>query len=163
MRIQVSLQGTPFISFGYFHFLWILVSNIQNEYTGIVGFLDHMVVAVVQSLSHVQRFVNPWTVACQASLSPGVCSNSCPLSWCQPTVSSSVAPFSSCLQSILASGSFPMSWLFTSSGQSIGVSASASVSPMNIQGCMSFRIDWFDFLSVQGTLKSLLQCHSFIW
>ena len=80
MRIQVSLQGTPFISFGYFHFLWILVSNIQNEYTGIVGFLDHMVVAVVQSLSHVQLFVNPWTVACQASLSPGVCSNSCPLS-----------------------------------------------------------------------------------
>ena len=68
------------------------------------------------------------------SLSPGVCSNSCPLSpWCHPTISSSVAPFPSCLQSSPASGAFPMSWLFTSSGQSIRVLASASVLPMNIQ------------------------------
>ena len=69
------------------------------------------------------------------SLSPGVCSDSCPLSpWYHPTISSSVAPFSSCLQSFPASGSFPMSWLFTSGGQSIGTSALASVLPMNIQG-----------------------------
>ena len=68
-------------------------------------------------------------------LSPGVCSNSCSLSWrCHPTISSSATPFSSCLQSYPASGSFPMSWLFTSSGQSIGVSASASVLLMNIRG-----------------------------
>ena len=68
------------------------------------------------------------------SLSPGACSNSCPLSWgCHPTISSSVVPFSSCLQSFPASGSFLMSWLLTSSGQSIGLSASASVLPMNIQ------------------------------
>ena len=65
---------------------------------------------------------------------PGVCSNLCPSSqWCHPTISSSVVPFSSCLQSFPASGSFLMSWFLTSGGQSIGVSASASVLPMNIQ------------------------------
>ena len=75
------------------------------------------------------------------------CSNSCPSSrWCPPTISSSVVPFSSCLQSFPASGSFPMSQFFTSSGQSIGASTSASVLPVNIQ-------DWW-------TLKSLLQHHS---
>ena len=69
------------------------------------------------------------------SLSPGVCSNSCQLSrWCHPTISSSVVPFSSCPQSFPASGSFSMSWLFASGGQSIGASASGSVLPMNIQG-----------------------------
>ena len=70
-------------------------------------------------------------------LSPGVGSHSCPLSrWCHPTISSSVASFSSSLQSFPASGSFPMSQFFTLGGQSIGASASASVLPMNIQ-------DWF--------------------
>ena len=69
------------------------------------------------------------------SLSPGVCSNSCPLSWwCHPTILSSVIPFSSCLQSYPASGSFPVSRLFTSSAQSIEASASVSVLPMNIEG-----------------------------
>ena len=73
------------------------------------------------------------------SLSPGICSNSCPLSpWCHPAISSSVAPFSSCLQSLPASGSFLMSWLFASDGQSTGASASASVLLMSIQG-------WFPF------------------
>ena len=68
---------------------------------------------------------------------PGVYSNSCPLSWwCHPTISSSVIPFSSCLQSFPASGSFQMSQLFTSGRQSIGVAALTSVLPMNIQ-------DWF--------------------
>ena len=90
------------------------------------------------------------------SLSPRVCSNSCPDS-CHPTISSSVAPFSSCPQSFPASGSFPMSRL---SGQSIW-SFSFSVSPSNeYSGLISFRIDWFDLLAVQGTLKSLLQHHS---
>ena len=71
------------------------------------------------------------------SPSPGVCSDSCPLSqWCHPTISSSVVPFSSCFESFPASGSFPVSQLFTSGGQSIEASASASVLPMNIQ-------DWF--------------------
>ena len=68
------------------------------------------------------------------SPTPGVYSNSCPLSqWCHPTISSSVVPFSSCLQSFPASGSFPMSQLFASGGQSIGISASISVLPMNTQ------------------------------
>ena len=71
------------------------------------------------------------------SPTPGVYSNSCPLSrWYHPTISSSVIPFSSRLQSFPASGSFPRSQFFTSSGQSMGVSASPSVLPMNIQ-------DWF--------------------
>ena len=68
------------------------------------------------------------------ALTPRVCSNSCPLSWwCHPTISSSIIPFSSCLQSFPVSGSFPMSQFFTSDGQIIGVSALASVLPMNIQ------------------------------
>ena len=79
------------------------------------------------------------------SPSPGVHPNSCPSSqWCHPTISSSVFPFSSCLQSCPASGSFPVSRLFASGGQSIGASASA-VSPSNEHsGLISFRIDWFD-------------------
>ena len=68
------------------------------------------------------------------SPTPGAYSNSCPSSrWCHPAISSSVSPFSSCLQSLLASGSFPMGQLFAWGGQSIGVSASASVPPMNTQ------------------------------
>ena len=69
------------------------------------------------------------------SPTPGVYPDSCALSWwCRPTISSSVIPFSSCLQSFPASGSFPISQLFASGGQSIGASASASILPMNIQG-----------------------------
>ena len=75
------------------------------------------------------------------SPTPGACSNSCPSSqWCHPTISSSLIPFSSCLQSLPASGSFSMSQLFSSGGQSIGTSASASVLPMNIQD--SYLQDW---------------------
>ena len=85
------------------------------------------------------------------SLSPGVCSNSCPLSWqFHPTISSSVVPFSSCLQSFPASGSFPMSWLFASDAQSTGVSASASVFPMNIQGWFSLGLTGFISLQSKG-------------
>ena len=78
-----------------------------------------------------------------------VFSNSCPLSlWYRPTISSSVIPFSSCPQSFPASGSLPMSWLFTSSGQSIGVSASASGFPMNIQGWFPLGLTgWTSLLS----------------
>ena len=98
------------------------------------------------------------------SPTPGVYSNSCPLSgWCHPTISSSVIPFSSCLQSFPASGSFPMSHFVASGGQSIGVSASASVFPMNIQDWFPFRMDWFDLLAVQGILKGLLQYSSEAW
>ena len=97
-------------------------------------------ISLVQLLSYVQIFATPWTIPHQASLSitnSGACSNSHPSSrWCHPTISSSVIPFSSCLQSFPASGSFPRSQFFASGGQSIGVSASASILPMNIQ-------DWF--------------------
>ena len=95
------------------------------------------------------------------SPTPGVYSNSFPLSWwCHPTISSSVVPFSSCLQSFPASGSFQMSQFFESGGQRIGVSATASVLPMNIQDW--FLLGWTVWISfvVQGTLKSLLQHHS---
>ena len=93
------------------------------------------------------------------SPTPRIYPNSCPLSrWCHPTISSSIIPFSSCSQSFPASGSFPMSQFFTSGGQSIGASASASVLPM--KALISFRIDWFNFLAVQEILKSLLQHHS---
>ena len=89
------------------------------------------------------------------------CSNSCPSSqWCHPTISSSVIPFSSHLQLLLALGSFPRSQFFTSGGQRIGVSASASIPYNEYSGLISFRIYWLDLLAVQGPLKSLLQHHS---
>ena len=82
------------------------------------------------------------------SLSPGVCSNSCPLSqWCHPIILSSAACFSSCLQSFPGSGSFPVSWLFASGGHSIAASVSASVLPMNIQGW--FRLGLTLLISLQ--------------
>ena len=83
------------------------------------------------------------------SPTPRAYSNSCPLSWwCHPTISSSVVPFSSHLQSFPASGSFPMSQLFTSGGQSIGVSASTSALPMNIQDWFPLGwTGWISFLS----------------
>ena len=98
------------------------------------------------------------------SPTPGAYSNSCPLSqWCHPTTSSSVIPFSSCLQSFPASGSFPVTQFFESGSQSIGVSASASVLPMNIQNWFTLGLDWLDLLAVQGTLQNLLQKHQFFW
>ena len=96
---------------------------------------------VVQLLSHVRLFATPWTAACQLpcpSLSPAVCSDSCPLSqWYYLTIPSSATPFPFCLQSFSESGSFPMSQFFASSGQNIGVSASASVIPFS-SGLQSF-------------------------
>ena len=83
------------------------------------------------------------------SLSPRVCSSSCPLNrGCHPTMSSSVIPFSSCLQPFPTSGSFQMSQLFTSGGQSIGASASTSALPMNIQDWFPLR--WTGFISLQS-------------
>ena len=88
--------------------------------------------SVMSDSLQVHRLQHAWPPRPSPTL--GVCSNSCPLSLqCHPTISSSVLPFSSCLQSFPASGSLPVSQLFTSGGQSIGVSASASVLPMNIQ------------------------------
>ena len=117
----------------------------------------------LQSLSRVRLFAAPWTAAHQASLSITNSQNllklmsielvmpSNHLILCRPLL---------LLQSSPASGSFPMNQFFASGDQNIGVSASASVFPMNIQDWFSFRIGWFDFLAVQGTLKSLLQHYS---
>ena len=126
----------------------------------------------IQLLSFVWLFVTPWTAAHQASLSFTtfwVCSISCPLNhWCHPTISPSVVPFS-WLQSFPASGSFPMSQLFASGGQSIG--ASASVLPMNIQGwfpwiltgLISLQSKWLSRLFQHHSLKaSVLQCSVFM-
>ena len=87
-------------------------------------------------------------------------SNSCPLShWCHPTILSSVIPFSSCLQSFPASGSFSRSQFFASGGHYW--SFSFSISPSNeYSGLISIRIDWFDLLAVQRILKRLFQHHS---
>ena len=95
-----------------------------------------------------------------SSLSPGVCSNSCLLSWwCHPTIPSSVTPFSFYPQSFLASGSFPVSGLYSSGSHSIGALASASVLPMTIQDC--FPLGLTDLISLQTKgLSSLLQHHS---
>ena len=99
-----------------------------------------------------------------SSVSPGVCSNSCALSqWCHPTISSSVAPFSSCPQSFPVSGSFPMSQLFTSGGQRIG--ASASVFPMNIQGWFPLGLTGLISLQSKGLWRvfssTIVQKHQF--
>ena len=98
----------------------------------------------------------------------GVYPNSCPSSqWCNPTISSSVFPFSSCLQSFTASGSFQMSQLFTSGGQRIGVSASASVLPMNNQDWSPLR--WTGWISLQSKglsrvfSNTTVQKHQFFW
>ena len=93
------------------------------------------------------------------SPTPGVHSNSCASSrWCHPAISSSVVPFSSCPQSISASGSFPMSQLFTWGGQSIGVSASASVLPVNTQDWSP--LGWISWISLQS---KELPISSIVW
>ena len=106
----------------------------------------------VQSLSCVWLFVTHGLQHARLpcpSPTPWVYSNSCPLSqWCHPTISSSVVPFSSCLQSFPASESFQMSRLFASGGQSIGVSASTSVLPMNIQDWSP--LEWTGWISLQS-------------
>ena len=116
-------------------YYWCMLTEIKKQLPGRRG-------SVVQ-FSHSVVSNSLWPHGPQharlpcPSLTPRIESNSCPSSrWCHPTISSSVIPFSSQLQSFPASGSFPISQFFTSGGQSIGVSASASVLPMNVQ-------DWF--------------------
>ena len=117
------VSGLMFRSLIHFEFIFLVVLK--------------SVLSSVQLLSCVRLFTTPWITACQASLSitnSQSYSNPCPLSrWCHPTMSSSVVPFSSCPQSVPAEGSFPVSQLFTWGSQSTGVSASASVLPMNTQ------------------------------
>ena len=95
------------------------------------------------------------------SPSPGVYSNSCPLSgWCHPAISSSVVPFSSCLQSFPASGSFIMNQLFASGGQSTGASASASILPINIQGWFPLGLTGLIFLQPKGLSRVFSKHHN---
>ena len=110
----------------------------------------------------------PWTAVCQASLSftiSRVCSNSCPLNLCHPTISSSITWFSSCPPSLPAWGSFPMSQLFASDGQSIEASASVSVLPMNIQGWFPLGLTGMTSLQSKGFSRVLsrtrVQKHQF--
>ena len=106
----------------------------------------------VQLLSHVQLFATPWTAACHASLSitnTWSPPKQSPLSrWCHPTILSSVVPFSSCPQPFSTSGSFQMSQLFASGGESIGVSASSSVLPMNTQEWS--HLEWTGWISLKS-------------
>ena len=137
----------------------------------------------VQLLSHVQLLCDP--MDCSMPSFPvhhqlPEFTYSCPLSWwCHPTISSSDVPFSSHLQSFPASGSFQMSQFLASGGQSIGVSASASVLPMNIQDWFPLGIDWLyppcspsdsqessptpQFKSTNSSALSLLYCHIHTW
>ena len=115
---------------------------------------------IVQSLSHVWFFANPWAAGCQASLSfttsQSLLKPMSIVSMMPPNHHILCCPHSFCPQSFPAPGSFVMSWLFASGGQSF----SFSISPSNeYSGLISFRIDWFDLFAVQGTLKSLLQHH----
>ena len=131
---------------------WMRMRGVRRD--GSVQFSRTVVSDSLQS--HESQHVRP---PCP-SPTPGVYSNSCPSSrWCHPAISSSVVPFSSCPQSLPAWGSFPTSQLFTWGGQSIGVSASASVPPMNTQDWSpSGRTGWISLQS-KG-LSSLLQHHS---
>ena len=112
----------------------------------------HVLSSMVQSLSRVRLFATAWTAACGVPCpSPPLrlCSDSCALSrWCHPATSSSVTPFSSCLQSFPASGSFHR------------VAKGLKHQRNSFQWIFSFRMDCLDLLAVQGTLKSLLQHHS---
>ena len=99
--------------------------------------------------------------------SPGACSNSCPLTrWCHPTISSSAISFSSCHQSFLASGSFPMNQFFVSGGKSIGASASVSVLSMDIQGWFPLVLTWLISLQSKGLSRvfsnTTVQKHQFL-
>ena len=128
-----------------------------------------MTISSFQSLSPVWLFATPWLQHARPrspSPTPGVYSNSCPLSWWyHPTISSSVVPFSSCLQSFPASRSFPVCKLFTSGGQSIEVSDSTSVISMNTQDWSP--LGWTGWITLQSKglsrvfFNTIVQKHQF--
>ena len=136
--------------------MWPLnFSPESGQGTGLLPLFSHSVVSNSLWPHGLQHTMPPCP-----SPTPRACSNSCPLSrWCHPTISSSDAPFSSCLQSCPASGSFQMSQLFTTDCQSIGASASASALPMNIQDW--FPLGWTGLISLQSKgLSRVFQTHS---
>ena len=134
----------------------IQISNFFGFFSHIAGFLIlYILVHLSVQFSHSVVSDSLWPHELQharppcPSQTPGVYSNSCPSSqWCHPAISSSVVPFSSCPQSLPASGSFPMSQFFAWGGQSIGVSASASVLPMNTQDWSPSG--WTGWISLQS-------------
>ena len=134
----------------------------------VVPCLD-LIFVVVQSFSRVSlqpQGLQHSRLTCP-SPSPGAYTNSCPVShWYHTTILSSVVPFSSCLQSFLASGSFPMSWFFTKKNQSIGVSTSASVLPLSIQGWFALGLTSLISLQSKGLSRvfsnTTVQKHQFL-
>ena len=161
-RIVRWISVHPQRKIPFYSYCTIDFKNIYLAVTGLSFSVFACWVASVQ-FSHPEMSHSLWPHELQharppcPSSTPRVYSNSCPLSqWCHPTISSSVVPFSSSFQSFPASGSFKMSPFFTSGGQNTGISASASVLPLNIQDW--FPLGWICWVS--GTLESLLQCHS---
>ena len=137
----------PTLSLHFFYF-YLSPASVINNFFLILVFTPIQFSRSVVSNSlrpHGLKYARP---PCPSS-TPGVYSHPCPSSrWCHPTISSSVIPFSSCLQTFPASGSFPVSQLFTSGGQSIGALASASVLPMNIQEW--FPLGWTGWISTKS-------------
>ena len=169
---MVSFIWVWIMPFMISHGKTLLNQNFQLPYLGLVVdlclvFADHLKYLPVLQFSHSVMSDSLQTHGLQhtrppcPSPTPGAYSNSHPSRWwCHPTISSSVIPFSSCLQSFLASRSFPRSQFFASGGLSIG-SYSFSISPASeYSGLISLRMDWLNLLAVQGTLKSLFQHHS---
>ena len=140
--------------------------------TKITGLFISFIHGFVTHLSHSVMSDSLWPHGMQhtklpfPSPTPGACWNSCPLSqWCHPTISSSVIPISSCLQSFPASESFPVSQLFTSGGQSIGAPASTSVLPKNNQDWFPLGLTDLNFLQCKGLSRvfsnTTVQKHQF--
>ena len=141
--------------YNYFNCInWVIMGGFQKDYQKLYIIADCVTIISVQfSRSVVSDSLRPHesqhTRHPCLSPTPGVYSNSCPSSWwCHPAISSSVVPFSSCPQSLPASGSFPISQLFAWGSQSIGVSASASVLPMNTQDWSPSG--WTGWISLQS-------------
>ena len=162
----MSLLTQDNLGFAFFFFFWYYVwltkLTLKTD-SSIIWTLYWRFIFVVQSLSCVQLFVNPWIAAHQGSLSFTISQSLLKLMSTGDAVQPSQSlpfPFPSALfQSFPVSGSFPMSWLFTSGGQSIEASASCIHPSNEYSGLISFRTDWLDLFAVQGTLKSL-QHHS---
>ena len=183
IQLRSSFIFIHLIARGWWHLLWKLVrmtSLVTPEHHYCSGFkhnwygsffekisftISSFVLSSLHLFSHAQLFAAPWTAACQApclSPTPRVYSNSCPLSrWCHPTISSSVIPFSSHLQSFPESESFQMSQFFASGGQSIRVSA--SVLPKYIQDWS--HLGWTGLISLQSKglseFNNAVQKHQF--
>ena len=143
----------------------ILLKNVKHIHKMLVLFL--LFSRSVMSSSLRPHGLQHTMLPCP-SASSGACSNSHPLSqWCHPTISSSIVPFFSCLQSFPASGSFPMSQLFASGDQSIGASASAPVPPMNFQNLFPLGLPGYISLQSKGLSRIFsnitVQKHQILW